>query len=165
VEPARATETGRDRRADQAIQRPPDGGTGGVLVCAPNRTGRRGVSTSGACRRFTIFPDDQFDFIVCRAAFKNFSRPLVVLNENAPRAQARRQRLDHRLEDFSPQAVRDYARGRGLFNAFIIRLIFSTVLRRRAYTEQTMTSLVAQSRFGQGEIRLDSIGFELWLHK
>ena len=27
------------------------------------------------------FPDHQFDFIVCRAAFKNFSRPLVALNE------------------------------------------------------------------------------------
>jgi ubiquinone/menaquinone biosynthesis C-methylase UbiE len=27
------------------------------------------------------FPDVQFDFIVCRAAFKNFSRPLVALNE------------------------------------------------------------------------------------
>lgn len=25
--------------------------------------------------------DDQFDFIACRAAFKNFTRPLVALNE------------------------------------------------------------------------------------
>ena len=27
------------------------------------------------------FPPDQFDFIVCRAAFKNFTRPLLALNE------------------------------------------------------------------------------------
>jgi len=61
--------------------------------------------------------------------------------------------------------VRDYVRGRGMLNAFIVRLIFSTVLKKRAYTKESMTHLVAQSRFGQGEIRLDPIGFELWLHK
>jgi hypothetical protein len=39
------------------------------------------------------------------------------------------------------------------------------VLKKRAYTEESLTRLVAQSQFGQGEIRLDPIGFELWLHK
>ena len=55
--------------------------------------------------------------------------------------------------------------GRGPLNAFIIRLIFSTVLKKRAYTKETLTRLMAQSQFGRGEIRLDAIGFELWLHK
>jgi ubiquinone/menaquinone biosynthesis C-methylase UbiE len=112
------------------------------------------------------FPDDQFDFIVCRAAFKNFGRPLVALNEmhRVLKRGGTALIIDLR-KDFSPQAVRDYVRGRGMLNAFIVRLIFSTVLKKRAYTKESMTHLVAQSRFGQGEIRLDPIGFELWLHK
>jgi ubiquinone/menaquinone biosynthesis C-methylase UbiE len=112
------------------------------------------------------FPDDQFDFIVCRAAFKNFSRPLVALNEmhRVLKRGGTALIIDLR-KDFSPQAVRDYVRGHGMLNAFIIRTIFSTVLKKRAYTKESMTLLVAQSRFGQGEIRLDPIGFELWLHK
>ena len=112
------------------------------------------------------FPDDQFDFIVCRAAFKNFSRPLVALNEmyRVLKHGGTALIIDLR-KDFSPQAVRDYVRGRGMLNAFIVRTIFSTVLKKRAYTKESVTLLVAQSRFGQGEIRLDPIGFELWLHK
>jgi len=112
------------------------------------------------------FPNDQFDFIVCRAAFKNFSRPLVALNEMHRLLKRGGSALIIDLrKDFSPHAVHEYVRGRGLLNAFIIRLIFSTVLKKRAYTKETLTRLVAQSRFGQGEIRLDPIGFELWLHK
>jgi ubiquinone/menaquinone biosynthesis C-methylase UbiE len=112
------------------------------------------------------FPDNQFDFVVCRAAFKNFSRPLVALNEmhRVLKRGGTALIIDLR-KDFSPQAVRDYVRGRGIFDAFIVRTIFNTVLKKRAYTKESMTRLVAQSRFGQGEIRLDPIGFELWLHK
>ena len=112
------------------------------------------------------FPDDRFDFIVCRAAFKNFSRPLVALNEmhRVLKRGGSALIIDLR-KDFSPHAVQDYVRGRGLLNAFITRLIFSSVLKKRAYTKEALTRLVAQSQFGQGEIRLDPIGFELWLHK
>jgi ubiquinone/menaquinone biosynthesis C-methylase UbiE len=112
------------------------------------------------------FPDDQFDFIVCRAAFKNFSRPLVALNEmhRVLKRGGTALIIDLR-KDFSPQAVRDYVRGRGVLDAFIVRTIFSTVLKKRAYTQESVSRLVAQSQFGQGEIRLDPIGFELWLHK
>jgi ubiquinone/menaquinone biosynthesis C-methylase UbiE len=112
------------------------------------------------------FPDDQFDFIVCRAAFKNFSRPLVALNEmhRVLKPGGTALIIDLR-KDFSPQAVRDYVRGRGVLNAFIVRIIFGTVLRKRAYTQESMTRLVAESQFGRGEFRLDPIGFELWLHK
>jgi hypothetical protein len=39
------------------------------------------------------------------------------------------------------------------------------VLKKRAYTKDSITELVAQSQFGQSEVRVDPIGFELWLHK
>jgi hypothetical protein len=52
-----------------------------------------------------------------------------------------------------------------LFAGPFIRLTFNTVLKKRAYTKDSITELVAQSQFGQGEVRVDPIGFELWLHK
>jgi len=52
-----------------------------------------------------------------------------------------------------------------LFAGPFIRLTFNTVLKNRAYIRDSITQLVAQSQFGQGEVRVDPIGFELWLHK
>jgi hypothetical protein len=37
--------------------------------------------------------------------------------------------------------------------------------KKRAYTNESISDLAARSQFGQGEIRLDPIGFELWLRK
>lgn len=112
------------------------------------------------------FADTQFDFIVCRAAFKNFARPLVALNEmhRVLKPGGNALIVDLR-KDFSPRAVKDYARRHGLFAGPFIRLTFNTVLKKRAYTKDSITELVAQSQFGQGEVRVDPIGFELWLHK
>lgn len=39
------------------------------------------------------------------------------------------------------------------------------MLKSRAYTKESMMALVAQSQFGRGEIRLDPIGFEVWLRR
>jgi ubiquinone/menaquinone biosynthesis C-methylase UbiE len=112
------------------------------------------------------FPDGQFDFIVCRAAFKNFTRPLVALNEmhRVLKEGGTALIIDLR-KDYSPHAVSDYFRNRGFVTAAIIKLTFRTMLKSRAYTKESMMGLVAQSQFGQGEIRLDPIGFELWLRK
>jgi ubiquinone/menaquinone biosynthesis C-methylase UbiE len=112
------------------------------------------------------FPDTQFDLIVCRAAFKNFSRPLVALNEmhRVLKPGGNALIIDLR-KDFSQRALKDYARGSGLLAGSLVRLVFNTMLKKRAYTKENITDLVAQSRFGQGEIRIDPIGFELRLHK
>jgi ubiquinone/menaquinone biosynthesis C-methylase UbiE len=112
------------------------------------------------------FPDGQFDFIVCRAAFKNFTRPLVALNEmhRVLKEGGTALIIDLR-KDYSPRAVSEYFKNRGFFAAAIIKLTFRTMLKSRAYSKESMMGLVAQSQFGQGEIRLDPIGFELWLRK
>jgi ubiquinone/menaquinone biosynthesis C-methylase UbiE len=112
------------------------------------------------------FPDGQFDFIVCRAAFKNFTRPLVALNEmrRVLKEGGTALIIDLR-KDYSPRAVSDYCKDRGFVSAAIIKLTFRTMLKRRAYSKESMMGLVAQSQFGQGEISLDPIGFELWLRK
>jgi len=109
---------------------------------------------------------DHFDFAVCRAAFKNFTRPLVALNEmhRVLKPGGSALIIDLR-KDFSKAAVNDYVKDRGAFAAALIKLTFNTMLKKRAYTRDSIAQLVAQSAFRQGDILLDPIGFELWLRK
>src|SRR6478609_7132960 len=73
------------------------------------------------------FPAEQFDFIVCRAAFKNFARPLAALDEmyrvlsNGGMALI----IDLR-QDFSRDAVNAYVRDRGVITGAFIKLTFNT---------------------------------------
>ena len=112
------------------------------------------------------FPAQQFDFIVCRAAFKNFARPLEALDEmhRVLRVGGVALIIDLR-KDFSRQAVDDYVKDRGAISAAMIKLTFNTMLKKRAYTREGIAALVSQSQFRQGDIRLDPLGFEVWLRK
>ena len=112
------------------------------------------------------FPAEQFDFIVCRAAFKNFARPLAALDEmyRVLNDGGITLIIDLR-KDFSPEAVNDYVRDKGMIAGAFIKLTFNTMLKKRAYTKESMADLVARSRFKQGDIRLDPMGFEVWLRK
>jgi ubiquinone/menaquinone biosynthesis C-methylase UbiE len=112
------------------------------------------------------FPAEQFDFIVCRAAFKNFARPLAALDEmyRVLNDGGIALIIDLR-KDFSPEAVNDYVRDKGMISGAFIKLTFNTLLKKRAYTKESMADLVARSRFRQGDIRLDPMGFEVWLRK
>ena len=93
------------------------------------------------------YPANGIDFIVCRAAFKNFARPLAALNEmyRVLKPGGTALIIDLR-KDFSPQEVSDYVRGRGVVNAALMKLIFNTMLKKRAYTQEGVTKLAAQSR-------------------
>jgi ubiquinone/menaquinone biosynthesis C-methylase UbiE len=111
-------------------------------------------------------PSGVFDFIVCTAAFKNFTRPLVALDEmhRVLKPGGTALIIDLR-KDFSPQAVSDYVRGKGLINGAIIKLTFNIMLKKRAYTPDAIGELASQSAFGKGDVRLDPLAFELWLRK
>jgi ubiquinone/menaquinone biosynthesis C-methylase UbiE len=112
------------------------------------------------------YPANAMNFIVCRAAFKNFARPLAALNEmyRVLKPGGTALVIDLR-KDFSPQELSDYVRGRGAVNAVLMKLIFNTMLKKRAYAQEGITKLAAQSHFGGSDLRLDPIGFELWLRK
>jgi ubiquinone/menaquinone biosynthesis C-methylase UbiE len=112
------------------------------------------------------YPAEGIDFIVCRAAFKNFSRPLAALDEmyRALKPGGTALIIDLR-KDFSAREINDYVRGKGLINGAVIKLIFNTMLKKRAYTREAITQLASESQFHGGELRLDAIGFELWLRK
>jgi ubiquinone/menaquinone biosynthesis C-methylase UbiE len=112
------------------------------------------------------YPANAMNFIVCRAAFKNFARPLAALNEmyRVLKPGGTALVIDLR-KDFSSRELNDYVRGRGAVNAALMKLIFNTMLKKRAYTQEGITELAAQSHFGGSDLRLDPIGFELWLRK
>jgi ubiquinone/menaquinone biosynthesis C-methylase UbiE len=111
-------------------------------------------------------PANAFDFIVCRAAFKNFARPLAALDEmhRVLKVGGTALIIDLR-KDFSQQDINRYVSGKGVINAALIKLTFNTMLKKRAYTEAAMMQLMSQSKFRHGDLRLDSVGFELWLQK
>jgi len=111
-------------------------------------------------------PSGVFDFVVCCAAFKNFTRPLAALDEmyRVLKEGGTALIIDLR-KDFSPREVDDYVRGKGIINGALIKLTFNTMLKKRAYTQEAIAQLASQSRFGRGELRLDALAFELWLRK
>lgn len=112
------------------------------------------------------YPANVLDFIVCRAAFKNFTRPLAALNEmyRVLKPGGTALIIDLR-KDFSSQDVKKFVEGKGFVNGVMIRLIFNTMLKKRAYTREAILDLASRSDFRQGDLQLDSIGFELWLRK
>ena len=111
-------------------------------------------------------PSDGFDFIVCCAAFKNFVRPLDALNEmhRVLKPGGTALIVDLR-KDFSRREIDAFVRGKGVVNGALIKLTFNTMLKRRAYTQEALVRLVSQSRFARGDVSLDALSFELWLHK
>ncbi len=112
------------------------------------------------------FADSSFDFVVCMAAFKNFSDPVGTLDETfrvlRPGGQA--SILDLR-RDASLEAIDEEVRGMNLsrLSATFTRWTFRSLLLKRAYSRQALEQLVARSRFGGGQIADDGIGFELRL--
>jgi ubiquinone/menaquinone biosynthesis C-methylase UbiE len=111
------------------------------------------------------FADGSFDFIVCQAAFKNFSQPGKALNEmhRVLRAGGTAVIQDMR-KDASGAAIRDEVDTMrlGRLGAFMTRRILGG-LRRRAYTKEQFEQMASASAFGGGEITTDRIGIEVRL--
>jgi len=111
---------------------------------------------------------ESFDFVVCQAAFKNFSDPVGALDEVhrvlAPggRASIYDLRKEASLEEIDAEIDRMKISG---VTAMWVRLTFRTFLLKNAYTEDALARLVEQSRFGRGEIVRDGVAFDLRLVK
>ncbi len=110
--------------------------------------------------------DGLFDLIVCRAAFKNFSEPLKALNEmhRVLKPGGRAVIIDLR-KDASWQEIVSYVDGLHLSaaNTWMTKFTFKHMLLKRAYSEEQMSSLAAQSDFKSCEIVKAPVGMEIRL--
>jgi ubiquinone/menaquinone biosynthesis C-methylase UbiE len=110
------------------------------------------------------FSEGRFDFIVCRAAFKNFSDPEGAIREMhrvlKPGAEALI--IDMR-RDASDQSIDQAVAGMGLsvVDAFATRAVFKHSLRKRAYSRTDFQRMAEASPFGAAEIQPDAMGLGL----
>lgn len=114
------------------------------------------------------FPADSFDFLLCRAAFKNFTEPVRALNEmyRVLKPGGKAWIIDLR-RDASPQQISQVVNAMhlGNVNGIITKLTFRFMLLKRAYSKPEFEGLLTQTPFQNGEIRRDAIGFEAELTK
>lgn len=115
------------------------------------------------------FADETFDFIINRAAFKNFSKPVVALNEMNRVLKPGGQALIIDLRgDVSKEATDNHVNedlGMTGLNALMTKWAFRSMLIKRAYTKDQFEEMVAKSRFQTCRIVEDKIGLEVWLEK
>jgi ubiquinone/menaquinone biosynthesis C-methylase UbiE len=109
--------------------------------------------------------DGMFDLIVCRAAFKNFSEPLKALNEmhRVLKPGGRGLIIDLR-KDASWDEIAAYVDGLKISrtSTWMTKFTFKHMLLKRAYTEDQMASLAADSDFKSCEISRSAVGMEVW---
>jgi ubiquinone/menaquinone biosynthesis C-methylase UbiE len=113
------------------------------------------------------FPDGAFDFIVCRAAFKNFGNPVGALEEmhRALRPGGEALVIDMRRDATNAAldaAVRDM--GLGPVSAVLNRFIFRQ-LRKRAYSSADFRRMAEATPFGGAEIVESPMGLDVWLRR
>lgn len=137
---------------------------------ARRNAGRAGVSVDFRHGNAAAMPfeDQSFDFLLCRAAFKNFDQPARALREMyrvlAPGGRALI--IDLR-KDASAESIRQAVEGMNVsrMNAFVTRLTFRFVLLKRAYSRAGFEALIAQTLFTSADIVEDRIGLEVSLHR
>ncbi len=114
------------------------------------------------------FPSQTFDFLLCRAAFKNFAKPVGALREmhRVLRPGGRALIIDLN-RNASPQEV-----SRGIdemhlspFNRLLTKLVFKTMLIKSAYTKEEFQEMLGETTFRSFEINESYMGFEIWMTK
>jgi ubiquinone/menaquinone biosynthesis C-methylase UbiE len=113
------------------------------------------------------FESNSFDFIYCRAAFKNFSDPVQALGEMYRVLKPGGKAVIHDLRrDASSDAIKAAVKemGQGWLNALLTRWILLW-LRRRAYSQEDFQQLIGQTPFTKSEINCNPIGLEISLWK
>jgi ubiquinone/menaquinone biosynthesis C-methylase UbiE len=114
------------------------------------------------------FSADSFDFIVCQAAFKNFSEPVQALSEmhRVLKVGAKALILDLR-PDASSESIDAEVKNMGLswFNSLMTKLVFKLWLLRRAYSQEQFRQMASHTPFKTCEIHEDPIGLAISFRK
>jgi ubiquinone/menaquinone biosynthesis C-methylase UbiE len=114
------------------------------------------------------FAGNTFDFLLCRAAFKNFGQPVRALQEmcRVLKPGGRGLIIDLR-KDASMESINHHVDGMGLnaMNRLMTKLAFRTMLLKSAYTREQFQHMLAQANFRSVDIREADIGFEISMAK
>jgi ubiquinone/menaquinone biosynthesis C-methylase UbiE len=114
------------------------------------------------------FPRGSFDFLVCRAAFKNFAQPVRALEEmhRVLRPGGRALIIDLRRDASTADVNRAVdAMGLSPVNRVLTRLTFRFMLLKSAYAREHIEQMLAQTAFSRTEIVISGIGFEIRMTK
>jgi len=114
-------------------------------------------------------PDETFDFLICMAAFKNFSEPQTALDEMyrvlKPEGvvfliDMNRETTEEDIEE----AMSEYPEVKGL-DRWFMKFSFTTFLKKRAYNRQEFEEFISRTAFQKHEITKKGLGFHIWLYK
>jgi ubiquinone/menaquinone biosynthesis C-methylase UbiE len=114
------------------------------------------------------FPDDSFDFLLCRAAFKNFGQPVRALQEmcRVLKPGGRGLLIDLKKDASMDAISREVDRmGLSAMNRILTKLAFRFFLLGTAYTRPQFEYMLAQANFRSTNIREEGIGFEISMTK
>lgn len=114
------------------------------------------------------FDDEAFDFLFCRAAFKNFTEPQRALREmcRVLRPGGRALIIDLR-RDVTPKSIDEavHSMHLGAVNSTLTKLTFRFMLIKRAYTKPEFEQFISETEFDDVQIRENAIGLEVLLSK
>lgn len=109
------------------------------------------------------FDNDSFDFILCRAAFKNFADPVGALQEmhRVLKTGGKGLIIDLR-KDAPAESIDQAVKGMGLnrVNTMFTKLALRS-LRKRAYTGDQFRKFFSETGFRSADILEDPLGFEI----
>ena len=134
---------------------------------------KRNATADGVQARFELgnaaalpVEDGSVDFVVCRAAFKNFSEPVKALSEmrRVLRPGGTALLIDMR-RDVNVRELKRYVDGLGvnLLNRWFMMAVFLGMLIKRAYRLQEIRSMAIEAGWTDPRIDSSPVGFEAWL--
>ena len=136
---------------------------------------KRNAAAEGVDARFDLgnaaalpVEDAAVDFVVCRAAFKNFTEPVKALAEfrRVLRPGGQALLIDMR-RDASMASIRQYVNGLGVnrLNRWFMMFVFRNMLIKRAYPLEEIHRMAREAGWVEPRIDPAPMGFEAWLTK
>jgi ubiquinone/menaquinone biosynthesis C-methylase UbiE len=112
--------------------------------------------------------DNEFDFTICTAAFKNFKNPVKALNEMyrvlKPGGTSLIVDMNHDAskEDLKFEIEKMNMKG---FDKLFMKFAFNTFLTQSAYTKEEIENFIKQTPFKNYEVKKGGISFYIYLNK
>jgi ubiquinone/menaquinone biosynthesis C-methylase UbiE len=136
---------------------------------------RRNAAAEGVKARFQLgnaaalpVDDDSVDFVVCRAAFKNFTEPVKAMAEmrRVLRPGGTALLIDMR-RDASLDEIRRYVNSLGVshLNRWFMMLTFRGMLIKRAYPLEEIRRMALEAGWADPRIESSPLGFSAWMTK